>query len=174
VLASAAEATEARFLRAFSCAGCGEEWASVMGYTIEATREAAIGPASVFALYMDPSTWSVWGHNVRWARAEGPLVEGGVVDIRPKYPVTYHGRILRLVPGRLLRIEVRPIGMTTINVYEVNPSGDGSSIRHAIEMSGPLSRPIRWLGVARAYQASLGDEIGHLIECAESRTSSPT
>ena len=38
-----------------------------MGYTIEATREAAIDPAEIFALYMDPATWAAWGHNVRWA-----------------------------------------------------------------------------------------------------------
>lgn len=41
-----------------------------MGYTIDATREAAVDPAAVFALYVDPSTWSVWGHNVRSVRAE--------------------------------------------------------------------------------------------------------
>lgn len=141
-----------------------------MGYTIEATREAAVDPAAVFALYMDPSTWSVWGHNVRWARAEGPLVEGGTVEIRPAYPVTYRARILRLVPESLLRIEVRPVGLTTINVYEVEATAGGSRIRHAIEMSGPLSGPIRWLGVARLYRSSLEDEIRHCVELAQTRS----
>jgi uncharacterized protein YndB with AHSA1/START domain len=142
-----------------------------MGYTIEATREAAVDPAAVFALYMDPSTWSVWGHNVRWARAEGPLVEGGTVEVRPAYPVTYRGRILRLVPESLLRIEVRPVGLTTINVYEIEATAGGSRIRHAIEMSGPLSGPIRWLGVARLYRSSLDDEIRHCVELAKTRSS---
>ena len=141
-----------------------------MGYTIEATREAALDPAAVFALYMDPSTWSVWGHNVRWARSEGPLVEGGTVDVRPKYPVTYHGRIMRLVPDRLMRIEVRPVGMTITNVYEIEPTDGGSRIRHALEMSGPLSEPIRWLGGARLYRSSLDDEIRHCIEFAQARS----
>jgi uncharacterized protein YndB with AHSA1/START domain len=76
-----------------------------VGYTIEVTREAAVDPRDIFDLYMDPSTWSTWGHNVRWAHADGALAEGGTVDIRPIYPVTYHCRIQRLVPGRLLRIE---------------------------------------------------------------------
>jgi hypothetical protein len=142
-----------------------------MGYTIEATGEAAVDPAAIFALYMDPETWSAWGHNVRWARSEGPLVEGGFVDVRPKYPVTYHCRILRLVPDRLLRIEVRPVGMSIINVYEVEPTGDGSRIRHAVEMSGPLSEPVRWLGVARLYRASLDDEVRHCVEFAQARAS---
>ena len=140
-----------------------------MGYTIEATREAAIDPAAVWALYMDPSTWSAWGHNVRWARADGPLVEGGTVDVRPKYPVTYRCRILRLVPERLLRIEVRPIGMRIVNVYEIEPVAGGSRIRHAFEMSGPLSGPLRWLGVARLYRSSLDDEIRHCVESAQAR-----
>jgi hypothetical protein len=128
----------------------------------------------VYALYLDPSTWSVWGHNVRWARARGPLIEGGTVDIRPKYPVTYHGRILRLVPGSLLRIEVKPVGMRIVNVYEIEPIAGGSRIRHAFEMSGPLAWPLRWLGVARLYQKSLDDEIGHCIELAQSRSSGST
>ena len=141
-----------------------------MAYAIEATREAAIDPAAVWALYMDPSTWSAWGHNVRWARAEGPLVEGGTVDVRPKYPVTYHCRILRLVPERLLRIEVRPIGMHIVNVYEIEPIDGGSRIRHAFEMSGPLSESVRWLGVARLYRSSLDDEIRHCVEYAQARS----
>ncbi len=142
-----------------------------MGYTIEATREAPVDPAAVFALYMDPSTWSEWGHNVRWARSDGPIVEGGTVDVRPKYPVTYHCRVLRLVPDRLLRIEVRPIGMTIINVYEIEPIDGGSRVRHAFEMSGPLSGLLRRLGLARAYRASLDDEIRHCLEFAQARSS---
>jgi hypothetical protein len=140
-----------------------------MGYTIEATREAPIEPAAIWALYMDPSTWSAWGHNVRWARSAGPLVEGGTVDVRPKYPATYRCRILRLVPERLLRIEVRPVGMTIINVYEIEPTVSGSRIRHAFEFSGPLSGPVRRLGIAGLYRSSLDDEIRHCIEVAQSR-----
>jgi hypothetical protein len=83
--------------------------------------------------------------------------------------VTYHCRILRLVPERLLRIEVRPIGMHIVNVYEIEPIDGGSRIRHAFEMSGPLSEPVRWLGVARLYRSSLDDEIRHCVEYAQAR-----
>jgi hypothetical protein len=141
-----------------------------VGHTIEATREAAVDPAAVFALYMDPSTWSVWGHNVRWARSQGPIVEGGTVDVRPKYPVTYHCRVLRLVPDRLLRIEVKPIGMHIVNVYEIEPIDGGSRIRHAFEISGPLAELVRWLGIARLYRASLDDEIRHCVEFAHAKS----
>jgi polyketide cyclase/dehydrase/lipid transport protein len=138
-----------------------------MSYTIEATRDAPVDASTIFDLYLDPSTWSDWGHNVRWARSDGPLAEGGTVDVHPMYPVTYHCRVQRLVPGRLLRIEVRPIGLKIVNVYEVEPTDSGSRIRHALEMAGPLSGPLRWLGAARAYQRSLEDEIRHLIEFAQ-------
>jgi uncharacterized protein YndB with AHSA1/START domain len=141
-----------------------------VGYTIEATREAAIDPAAIWALYMDPTTWSAWGHNVRWARAAGPLEEGGTVDVRPKYPVTYHCRILRLEPDRRLRIQVKPVGMTIVNVYEIEPTDGGSRIRHAFEMSGPVSEVLRWLGVPRLYRASLDDEIRHCVEFAMARS----
>jgi hypothetical protein len=144
--------------------------APVMGYTIEAEGEARVDPSVVFRLYMDPSTWPIWGHNVRWARSDGPLVEGGTVDIRPKYPVTYHCRILRLVQDRLLRIEVKPRGMTIVNVYQVEPTAGGSRIRHAFEVSGLLSGPLRWLGVARLYRSSLDDEVRHCIELAEAKS----
>ena len=140
-----------------------------MGYTIEAIREAAVDPRAIFDLYMDPSTWATWGHNVRWAHSDGPLVEGGTVDVRPMYPVTYHCPVQRLVPDRLLRIEVRPVGLTIINVYELEPIDGGSRIRHAFEFSGPLSGPIRWLGIARIYRSSLDDEIRHCVEFAQAR-----
>jgi hypothetical protein len=141
-----------------------------VGYTIEATRDAAVDPRDIFDLYMDPSTWSTWGHNVRWAHADGPLAEGGTVHIRPMYPVTYHCRIQRLVPGRLLRIDVRPVGLRIVNVYEVEPlEGGGSRIRHAFEIAGPMSGPLRWIGVARLYRSSLDDEIRHCVEFARSQ-----
>jgi hypothetical protein len=141
-----------------------------MGYIIEAHGEARVGPGEIFRLYLDPSTWPIWGHNVRWARSDGPLVEGGTVEIRPKYPVTYRCQIVRLVPDRLLRIEVKPRGMSIVNVYEVEPTAGGSKVRHAFEVTGPLSGPLRWLGVARLYRSSLQDEVRHCIELAEARS----
>ena len=56
-----------------------------MSWSIEAVREAQVAPEAVFALYSDPGTWSAWGHNATWARADGPLVEGGTVDVRANY-----------------------------------------------------------------------------------------
>lgn len=60
------------------------------------------------------------------------------------------------------------IGLRIVNVYEVERIPDGTRIRHAFEVSGPLSGPLRWLGIARLYRSSLHDEIRHLIELAGS------
>jgi hypothetical protein len=59
--------------------------------------------------------------------------------------------------------------LTIINVYELEPIDGGSRIRHAFEFSGPLSGPIRWLGIARIYRSSLDDEIRHCVEFAQAR-----
>jgi hypothetical protein len=43
---------------------------------IESVREADVDPATVFALYADPATWSLWGHNAVWARIAPSGVAG--------------------------------------------------------------------------------------------------
>jgi hypothetical protein len=55
-------------------------------------------------------------------------------------------------------------------VYEIEPTDDGSRIRHACD-SGPLSELVRWLGIARLYRSSLDDEVRHCVEFAQARAS---
>ena len=77
-----------------------------MTWMIESVREANVATADVFRLYVDPSTWSEWGHNAKWARADGPLVEGGTVQVKAGYGKVYPCRIRRLVAGRALEFGV--------------------------------------------------------------------
>lgn len=139
-----------------------------MTWLIETVRDAAVGPADVFRLYADPSTWSEWGHNATWARADGPLVEGGIVEVRANYGKVYPCRIRRLVADRALELEARPPLITVRQVYEVEPAPVGARIRHALEISGPLSGPMRLARVDRLYQGLLDKEVGRLIEMATS------
>ena len=138
-----------------------------MSWTIETVREAPVAAADVFRLYVDPSTWTAWGHAVRWARADGPFVEGGVVDVKADYGRVYHCRISQLVDGRALVLEVKPPLMTVIQTYVVEPTSGGSRIRHALEISGPLAGLTRLIGLDRAYQRRLDKEVGKLIAIAE-------
>jgi uncharacterized protein YndB with AHSA1/START domain len=133
---------------------------------IETVRDAAVAPADVFRLYADPSTWSEWGHNAKWARADGPLVQGGTVDVKAGYGKVYPCRIRRLVAGRALELEVRPPFMAVIQTYEVEPTAEGAQIRHALEISGALAGVTRLVRLNRVYQGWLDKEVERLIEMA--------
>ena len=140
-----------------------------MGWSIEAVREAAVDPQDVFALYADPTTWSSWGHNARWARSDAPLEEGGTIEVQANYRAVYRCRIRKLVRGRALELEVRPVGLQIVNVYEVEPTDRGSRVRHALEVEGRLARPVRWIGLGRLYRRLLEREVSAVIELARAR-----
>jgi uncharacterized protein YndB with AHSA1/START domain len=137
-----------------------------MSWMIETVREAAVTPAEVFRLYADPATWSEWGHNAKWARADGPLVEGGIVDVKAGYGKVYPCRITRLVPDRALELQARPPFMAVLQTYEVEPTAEGSHIRHALEISGPLAGVTRLVRLNRVYQGWLDKEVERLIRMA--------
>ena len=137
-----------------------------MGWMIETVREAAVGAADVYRLYADPSTWSDWGHNAKWARADGPLVEGGIVHVRANYGKVYPCRIRRLVADRALELEARPPLLTVIQTYDVEERPDGVRVRHALELSGRLSGILRLGGAPWFYQRLLDKEVERVIELA--------
>ncbi len=137
-----------------------------MSWMIESVRDAAVAPADVFRLYADWSTWTDWGHSATRVQADGPLVEGGTVDVRAKYGKVYSCRIRRLEQGRALVLEVRPPLLVTIQTYEVEERPAGARVRHALEISGPLSRVLRIGGAPRMYQRELDIEVEKVIALA--------
>lgn len=137
-----------------------------MSWLIESVRDAPVDPAAVWRLYINPATWPVWGHNAKAAHAEGPLVEGGTVDVKAGYGKVYRCLIRRLVEGRAIEFEVRPPLIRVIQIYEVEPTPAGAHIRHAIEISGPLSGIMRLLRVNKVYQGWLDKEVTKLIAMA--------
>ena len=141
-------------------------------FTIEAVLEADVDPAAVFALYMDPATWDRWGHNATWARADEPLVEGGMVDVRANYGTVYHCRIRRFEPGRALELVVKPALLTIINMYEVDPTPTGSRIRHAFEVSGPIAGIVR-PALAGMYTKQLHGEVAAVARMAADPDADP-
>ena len=138
-----------------------------MTWMIESTQVADVDPDAVFRLYADPSTWVSWGHNATRAWSDGPLVEGGIVRVRANYGRDYPCRIRRFEPGRALELEVRLPLLFIVNVYEVEPAGSGARIRHALEFSGPLSVPMRRVGIPRIYRRQLDEEVGKVIALAK-------
>ena len=144
-----------------------------MSWMIETVREAAVGVADVYRLYADPSTWHAWGHNATWARADGPLVEAGIVEVRANYGKVYPCRIRRLVVDRALELEARPPLVLVIQTYEVEPTSDGVRVRHALELSGRLSGALRIGGAPWFYQRLLDKEVAKVIELAGAHSGSP-
>jgi hypothetical protein len=71
-----------------------------------------------------------------------------------------------LIEGRSIEFEVRPPLIKVIQTYEVDPTPEGSHIRHAIEISGPLSGLMRLLRVNQVYQGWLNKEVDKLIAMA--------
>ena len=137
-----------------------------MSWTIETERDADVRPEAVFDRYLDPTTWPQWGHNAVWARSDGPLVAGGIVEVRANYGKVYPCRITRLVPGRALELVARPPLMTVTQTYEVEAIGSGSRVRHSIEVAAPFAGLMRLLGAKRMYQRLLDKEVDQLIKLA--------
>ena len=145
-----------------------------MSWMIETTRDAAAAPRDIFRLYADPSTWSAWGHNATLARSDGPLVDGGTVDVRANYGKVYTCTIRRFVADRTLVLEVHPPLLTVIQTYEVEERPDGSRVRHALELSGRLSGLLRLGGAPWLYQRLLDAEVAAVIAMAGASLPSPT
>jgi hypothetical protein len=137
-----------------------------LSWTIETIRTTEVRPEAVFDRYLDPATWNQWGHNAVWARSDGPLAAGGIVEVRANYGKVYPCRITRLVPGRALELVARPPLMTVTQTYEVESIASGSRVRHAIEVRAPFAGPMALLGVKRMYQRLLDREVDRLIELA--------
>jgi len=134
-----------------------------MSWTIETERGADVRPEAVFARYLDPTTWHEWGHNAVWARSDGPLAAGGIVEVRANYGKVYPCRITRLDPGRALELVARPPLMTVTQTYEVEPTASGSRVRHTIKVEAPFAGLMRVLGAKRMYQRLLDNEVDRLI-----------
>jgi hypothetical protein len=139
-----------------------------VSWSIERVQTARVAPSDVFALYADPTTWTAWGHNATRVQAHGPLVEGGTIFVRANYGRNYPCLIRRLVPGRALDLEVHLPGMRIVNVYEVEPTPEGSRIRHVLEFDGRVSYALRLLGAGILYGRLLDREIHKLVELASS------
>jgi hypothetical protein len=137
-----------------------------MTWSIESVREAELSPAEVFRFYADPETWGSWGHNTKWAKATGPLVEGGTVDVKAGYGRVYPVLIRRLQTDRFIECEVRPPGMTVVNGYEVVPAGAGVRLRHTIAVSGRFAGVAKLLQFDKLYTRLLEKETRRLVELA--------
>jgi len=129
-----------------------------MSWSIESVREAPVRPEEVYRFYIEPATWGRWGHNTRWARADGPLTEGSIVNVKAGYGAVYPVRVVRIVPDRLIVCEVKPRGLLITNSFEVTPADAGARLRHTIEVGGRFAGLTRRLGFPWLYRRLLAKE----------------
>ena len=135
-------------------------------WTIRSSAEAPVPPERIFAFYTDPTTWGSWGHNTRWGRARGPVVEGSIVDVKAGYGKVYPVLMRRVVQDRYVECEIRPPGMLVETTFSVEPSDAGSRIEHTISVSGTFSGITKLIRLDRLYTKLLQKEIAKLIALA--------
>ena len=135
-------------------------------WTISSAAEAPVPPERIFAFYTDPTTWGSWGHNTRWGRARGPVVEGSIVDVKAGYGKVYPVLMRRVVQDRYVECEIRPPGMLVETTFSVEPSDRGSRIEHTISVSGTFSGITKLIRLDRLYTKLLKKEISKLIALA--------
>lgn len=139
-------------------------------WSISSSAVAPVPPEAIYAFYVDPSTWGSWGHNTRWGRARGPVVEGSIVDVKAGYGKVYPVLMRRVVENRYVECEIRPPGMLVETTFSVEPADGGSRVEHTISVSGRFSGITKLIGFDRLYTKLLDREISKLIALA--RTSS--
>ena len=136
-------------------------------WMIRSSSLAAVPPEAIYALYVDPSTWGEWGHNTRWARAHGPVLEGSVVDVKAGYGKVYPVLMRRVIANRSVECEVRPPGMLVETTFSVEPADGGCKVEHTISVSGTFSGITKLIGLDRLYVRLLRKEIRQVIALAE-------
>jgi uncharacterized protein YndB with AHSA1/START domain len=133
-----------------------------MAFSIDSVRDVPVPPENVYRFYIDPSTWGRWGHNTRWARADGPITEDSVVHVKAGYGAVYPVRVMRLVADRLIVCEVRPRGLLITMSFEVTPTAAGARLRHTLEVGGRFAGLARRLGFPWLYRRLLAKETRRL------------
>ena len=135
-------------------------------WSISSSAVASVPSEAIYAFYVDPSTWGSWGHNTRWGRARGPVVEGSIVDVKAGYGKVYPVLMRRLVENRYVECEIRPPGMLVETTFSVEPAEGGSRVEHTISVSGRFSGITKLIGLDRLYTKLLHKEIAKLIALA--------
>ncbi len=136
-------------------------------WTITSSAMTTVPPEAIFALYIDPSTWGAWGHNTRWGRARGPVVEGSVVDVKAGYGKVYPVLMRRVIANRFVECEIHPPGMLVETTFAVEPADGGCHVEHTITVSGTFSGITKLIRLDRLYSKLLREEIRKVIALAE-------
>ena len=85
--------------------------------------------------------------------------------VRAGYGTVYRCRVRRFEPGHALELVVNPAGLTIVNIYEVDAVDGGCRVRHAFDISGPISGLTRPF-LSGMYQRKLDAEVWAVLRLA--------
>lgn len=132
-------------------------------WSISSAALAPVPPEAIFPFYVDPSTWGSYGHNTRWARARGPVVEGALSTSR-----LATGRSTRCSCAESSNAKFGRRACSSRRRFQwIVPTG--SRVEHTITVSGRFARATKLIGFDRLYTKFLQREVATLIALAVRR-----
>ena len=105
----------------------------------EHSRFARHSPAAVFALWSDPTTWSVWDPEVRAVEFEPPCVVGARGRLRPANGPALTFTVTALQKDELFTDTARLPGARLEFEHLVTTSAEGTRIAVTVRLRGPLA-----------------------------------
>jgi hypothetical protein len=142
----------------------------------EHSRVTRHTPAAVFALWSDPTTWSVWDPEVRAVEFAPPCVVGARGRLRPASGPALTFTVTALRQDELFTDTARLPGARLEFEHLVAPSAQGTRISVAVRVRGPLAGVWRRLlssPMGHAARTNVEGLVAHL-DAAASPEPAPT
>ena len=134
---------------------------------VSAHATSVAPPASFFDRWADVATWPEWDSAIKWARLEGPFVEGATGVIKPQKGPPTKFVIERLDPNHaFVDVSRLPGARLTFSHLITGGSDSGCAIDVAISLSGPLA-PIWKQLLTKGFTTTTQINLDRLVEAVE-------
>lgn len=135
-------------------------------WSTEVTGECAATPAEVFAILVEPDTWSQWNEGVAAVRMDGPFEAGTTAVMVLPDATELPFRLAWVAEGRGFEdvTEVPDAGVTVRVTHELEATARGTRITYRCVVDGPDAVTDE---VGAAVTADFGDVIAALGARAE-------
>ncbi|WP_152625871.1 MULTISPECIES: hypothetical protein [Acidithrix] len=132
-----------------------------------ARASSKVAPSTFYDRWLDLGSWSDWDLDVEWATLVGPMIQGGVGEMKPKRGPKVSIKIESLELGSSFVNSSRLVGAKLIFGHFLLAREDGGSdIEVAVSLSGPMTwmwRRILAPGIRSNTKASL-DRLVEMVE----------
>jgi uncharacterized protein YndB with AHSA1/START domain len=133
------------------------------------SRQTQARPDRVWEIWSDTSTWSRWNPDVASMEPGRRLELGAETTMRTNAGRSHQMRVVALNPGRSFSLQTNPLPLSTFTfTCSVEPAPGGSTIRQAVQVSGPLGWLVSRTGGERVAQG-FEPILDGLVHAAEQR-----